>query len=47
MLFGVNPLDPLTYSLATIALCLAAITASCVPVLRATRSNTTAALRAE
>ncbi len=47
MLFGVNPLDPLTYALTTIALCFAAITASCVPAIRATRVNSVAALKAE
>jgi len=47
VLFGVDPLDPLTYSLTSVALCLAAATASCVPALRATRSSTVAALRAE
>jgi putative ABC transport system permease protein len=47
MLFGVNPLDPLTYALTTIALSLATATASCVPALRATRANTVLALRAE
>jgi ABC-type antimicrobial peptide transport system permease subunit len=47
VLFGVNPLDPLTYGLATTALCLAAAAASCVPALRAARSDTVAALRAE
>lgn len=47
MLFGVNPLDPLTYALTTIALCFAAATASCVPAIRATRANSVAALRAE
>lgn len=47
MLFGVDPLDPLTYGLTALALCLAAVSASCVPALRATRANTVAALRAE
>jgi putative ABC transport system permease protein len=47
ILFGVDPLDPLTYSLTAIALALAAATASCVPALRVTRANTVAALRAE
>ncbi len=45
VLFGVNPLDPLTYALTTLALCLAAATASCVPALRATRANSVVALR--
>jgi putative ABC transport system permease protein len=47
MLFGVNPLDPLTYTLTTIALCVAAATASCVPAIRATRASSVAALKAE
>jgi putative ABC transport system permease protein len=47
MLFGVDPLDPLTYGLTAIALSLAAATASCVPALRATRGNSVVALRAE
>jgi predicted permease len=47
MLFGVNPLDPLTYTLTTIALCFAAATAGCVPAIRATRASSVAALKAE
>jgi putative ABC transport system permease protein len=47
MLYGVNPLDPLTYTLTTIALCVAAATASCVPAIRATRASSVAALKAE
>ncbi len=47
VLFGVNPLDPLTYALTTLALGVAAATASCVPALRATRANSVVALRAE
>jgi predicted permease len=47
MLFGVNPLDPLTYALTTFALCFAAAAASVVPVIRAMRANTVATLRAE
>ena len=47
MLFGVDPLDPLTYGLTALALSLAAAVASCVPALRATRVNGVAALRAE
>jgi hypothetical protein len=39
MLFGVDPLDPMTYGLTAFALCLAAVTASRVPALRATRGN--------
>ena len=45
--FGVNPLDPLIYGLTTIALCLAAATASCIPAIRATRADSVTALRAE
>jgi ABC-type antimicrobial peptide transport system permease subunit len=47
MLFGVNPFDPLTYTLTTIALCGAAVMASCVPAIRAMRANTVSTLRAE
>jgi predicted permease len=47
MLFGVDPLDPLTYIVTTIALCFAAATASFVPALRATRVDSVAALKAE
>ena len=47
MLFGVDPHDPLTYAVTTFALCLAAAVASCIPAIRATRTNSVAALRAE
>jgi putative ABC transport system permease protein len=47
MLWGVDPLDPLTYALTTFALCFAAAAASVVPAIRAMRANTVAALRAE
>lgn len=47
ILFGVNPLDPLTYILTTIALCFAAAAASCIPALKATRAESVVALRAE
>jgi predicted permease len=47
MLFGVDPLDPLTYVLATLTLCFAAAAASCVPAIRATRADSVVALRAE
>jgi ABC-type antimicrobial peptide transport system permease subunit len=46
-LFGVNPLDPLIYGLTSLALFLAAAVASCVPALRATRTNAVVALRSE
>ena len=39
VLFGVNPLDPFTYILTTIALCFAAGAASCIPALKATRAD--------
>jgi ABC-type antimicrobial peptide transport system permease subunit len=47
VLFGVNPLDPLTYILATTALCFAACAASCIPALKATRADSVVALRSE
>lgn len=47
ILFGVDPLDPFTYILTTIALCLAAGAASCIPALKATRADILVALRSE
>ena len=47
VLFGVNPLDPFTYILTTIALCSAAGAASCIPALKATRADSVVALRSE
>jgi ABC-type lipoprotein release transport system permease subunit len=47
VLFGVNPLDPFTYILTTIALCFAAGAASSIPALKATRADSVVALRAE
>lgn len=47
VLFGVNPLDPLTYILTPTVLCLAAAAASCIPALKATRADSVVALRAE
>ena len=47
ILFGVDPLDPFTYILTTIALCLAAGAASCIPALKATRADSVVALRSE
>ena len=47
LLYGVNPLDPLTYALTAASLTAAAAAASCVPAIRATRVNAALALRAE
>jgi putative ABC transport system permease protein len=47
VLFGVNPLDPMMYGLACVALWLAAAAASCIPALRATGGSSVVALRAE
>jgi len=47
LLFGVNPLDPVTYILTTIGLCFAAGAASCIPALKATRADSVVALRSE
>jgi ABC-type antimicrobial peptide transport system permease subunit len=47
LLFGVAPLDPLTYAAATAALASIALTACAVPALRATRVNPLTALRDE
>jgi ABC-type antimicrobial peptide transport system permease subunit len=47
VLFGVNPLDPFTYILTAVALCLATAAASCIPALKATRADNISALRAE
>jgi predicted permease len=47
MLFGVNPLDPLTYTLSAAVMCTAVAAASCLPAIRATRVDPAAALRAE
>jgi putative ABC transport system permease protein len=47
VLFGVNPLDPLTYILTPAVLGLAAAAASCIPALKATRADSVVALRAE
>ena len=47
VLFGVNPLDPVTYILTTIGLCFAAGAASCIPALKATRADSVVALRSE
>jgi predicted permease len=47
VLFGVNPLDPLTYGMTALLLCAAAAAASSLPALRATRLNVASSLRAE
>ena len=46
-LFGVKPLDPLSFIATPVVLCLAALSAVWVPALRATRVNPIAALRVE
>jgi putative ABC transport system permease protein len=46
-LFGVSPLDPLTYASVAMLLITAAITATYIPALRAMRVNPTEALRSE
>lgn len=47
MLFEVQPTDPLTFAGVAVVLMLAALAASCVPGLRATRIDPASALRAE
>jgi predicted permease len=47
LLFGVTPLDPLTYAVATAALAAIALTACAVPALRAMRVDPIVALRDE
>jgi putative ABC transport system permease protein len=47
LLFGVNPLDPLTYAVVSIGLFAAVITASYIPALRVMRVDPVEALRAE
>ena len=47
LLFGVPPLDPLTFVVAPLALTLVALTACLVPAIRALRADPVAALRAE
>jgi len=47
LLFHVNPMDPATYLLATVALCGAAVMASYFPSRRTAKVNPVDALRAE
>ncbi len=47
LLFGVKPIDPLTYAAVTLALAAAAVIASYIPAMRATRVDPVDALRAE
>ncbi len=47
LLFGVNPLDPLTYAAVSLGLLVASIVASYLPTLRAMRVDPIDALRAE
>jgi ABC-type antimicrobial peptide transport system permease subunit len=47
LVFGVSPVDPLTFAAAATVLMLVALTAHWVPVRRALRINPASALRAE
>jgi ABC-type antimicrobial peptide transport system permease subunit len=47
LLFGVNPLDPLTYAAVSLGLIAASMAASYIPALRATGVDPVEALRAE
>jgi len=47
ILYGVTPLDPLTYAASGVLLALAAAAAALVPAVRATRVNPLEALRVE
>jgi predicted permease len=47
LLFGVKPIDPLTYAAAALALAAAAVIASYIPAMRATKVDPVDALRAE
>jgi putative ABC transport system permease protein len=47
MLFGVRPLDPLTFAAVTLVLALTAVVSAAIPAWRATRVNPAVALRAQ
>jgi putative ABC transport system permease protein len=47
LVFGVSPLDPLTFAAATGLLCAVALGAHCLPLRRALRIDPAIALRAE
>jgi putative ABC transport system permease protein len=47
LLFGVNPIDPATYAVATLTLALIALAACAIPAMRATRVDPLVALRDE
>ncbi len=46
-LFGIPPLDPMTFAGTTVLFTVIGVAACCVPVLRATRIDPTQALRYE
>jgi len=47
LLFGVEPIDPLTYAAVALALAAAAVMASYIPAMRAIKVDPVDALRAE